>query len=84
LRGSVLFSVDTPFVSWLADRVEEVPLTHIIDSKGSQTQLSRTPHSGVIGPPGTTSVSKLSSRQLVGAQASEHQILMSGRRAPEA
>jgi hypothetical protein len=63
--------------------VEEVPLTQSIDSEGARTQLSSTPYSGVTGPPETTSVSELSRRQMVGAEASEHQRLMSGSRAPE-
>jgi hypothetical protein len=50
-------------------------LTQSSDSEGAQTQFSRTPSSGVTGPPGTTSVSELS-RQRVGAGASEHQRLM--------
>jgi hypothetical protein len=58
-------------------------LTQSIDSDGAQTQLLRTPSSGVTSPPGTTSVSNLLSRQMVGAEASEHQRLMSGRRASE-
>jgi hypothetical protein len=59
-------------------------LTQSIDSEGAQTQFSRTPSSGVTGPPGTTSVSELSSRQRVGAGASEHQRLMRRRsRAPQ-
>jgi hypothetical protein len=37
----------------------------------------------VTGPPGTTSVSELSSRQTVGAGASEHQRLMSVSREPK-
>jgi hypothetical protein len=79
----VLLSVDSPSNSRWADRVEEVPLTQSIDSEGAQTQLSRTPHSRVSLPPETTSVSELLSRQIVGAEASEHQRLMSGSKAPE-
>jgi hypothetical protein len=68
-------SVDTPSnVRW-GDRVEEDLLTQSIDSEGAQTQFSRTPSSGVTGPPRTTSVLELS-RQRVGAGASEHQRLM--------
>jgi hypothetical protein len=53
-------SVDTPSnVSW-GDKVEEDLLTQSIDSEGDQTQFLRTPSSGVTGPPGTTSASKLS------------------------
>jgi hypothetical protein len=37
----------------------------------------------VIGPPGTTSVSEFPSKQLVGAEASEHQRFMSVSRALE-
>jgi hypothetical protein len=36
--------VDTPSNGWWVDIVEEVSLTQSIDSKGAQTQLSRTPH----------------------------------------
>jgi hypothetical protein len=80
---SCCLSIDTPFDGRWADRVEEVPLTQSIDLDGAQTQLSRTPSSGVTGPPETTSVSELPSRQMVGAEVSEHQRLMSGRRASE-
>jgi hypothetical protein len=50
-------------------------LTQSSDSEGAQTQFSRTPSSGVTGPPGSTSVSEFP-RQRVGAGASEHQRLM--------
>jgi hypothetical protein len=64
-------SVVTPSSIEWGDRVEEDLLTHNSDSKGTQTQFSWTPSSGVIGPPGTTSISELS-RQRVGAGASKH------------
>jgi hypothetical protein len=76
-------SVETPSNGWCTDRVEEVPQIESVVSHGTQTQLWSTPFSGVTGPPGTTSVSELSSRQTVGAGASEHQRLMSVSRAPE-
>jgi hypothetical protein len=50
-------------------------LTQSIDSEGTQTQVSRTPSSGVTSPPRTSSVSKLL-RQRFGAGDSEHHILM--------
>jgi hypothetical protein len=81
LRGSVLFSVDTPSSSWCVDRVEEVPQIESVVSHGMQIQFSRTPSLGVTGPPGATSISEFPSRQTVGAWASEHQRLMSGSRA---
>jgi hypothetical protein len=56
----------------MGDRVEDDPLTQSIDSEGAQTQFFRTPSSGVTGPPETASVLELSSRQRVGAEASEH------------
>ena len=52
-------STDTPFNGRWGDRVEEDLLTHSSDSEGAQTQFSWTPPSGVIGPPGATSVSDL-------------------------
>jgi hypothetical protein len=65
------FSVDAPFnVRW-RDIVEEDLLTQSIDLEGAQTHFSRTPSSGVDGPPVTTSVSELS-RQRIGAGASKH------------
>jgi hypothetical protein len=76
-------SVDLPSNGRWGDRFEEDSLTQSIDSEGSQTQFSRTPSLGVTGPPGTTSVSKLLSRQRVGAGASEHQRLMRRSRAPQ-
>jgi hypothetical protein len=80
---SCCLSVDTPSNGWCTDKVEEVPQIESVVSHGTQTQFSRTPYSGVTGPPRTTSVSELPSRQIVGAEASEHQRLMSGSRAPE-
>jgi hypothetical protein len=68
-------SVDTPSSGRWGDRVEEELLTHSIDSMAAQTQFSRTPSSGVTGPPETASVSELL-RQRVGVGASEHQRLM--------
>jgi hypothetical protein len=76
-------SVDTPSGGWCANRVEEIPQIESGVSRGTQTQFSRTPSSGVTSPPGTASVSGLSSRQRVGTEASEHQRLMSGSRAFE-
>jgi hypothetical protein len=64
-------TIETPSSSWCVDRVEEVPQIESVVSHGTQTQLSSTPFSGVTGPPGTTSVSELLSRQIVGARASE-------------
>jgi hypothetical protein len=52
-------------------------------SHGTHTQSSRTPFSGVTCPQGTALISKLSSRQTVGAGGSEHQRLMSVSGAPE-
>jgi hypothetical protein len=52
-------SADTPSSGRWGDRVEEDLLTQSVDSEGAQTQFSRTPSSGVTGPPGTTSVSEL-------------------------
>ena len=73
--------VDTPSnVRW-GDRVEEDLLTQSIDSEGAQTQFLRTPSSGVIGPPGTTSVSYFP-RQSVGAGDLVYQRLMRRRREP--
>ena len=69
-------SVVTPSSIRWGDRVEEDRLTHSSDSKGAKTQVSSTPSSkGVTGPPRIASVSELSSRQRVGATASEHQRL---------
>jgi hypothetical protein len=76
-------TVETPSSGWCVDIVEEVPQIESVVSHGTQTQLLSTPFSGVTGPPGTTSVSKLLSKQKVGVGASEHQRLMSGSRAPE-
>jgi hypothetical protein len=76
-------TVETPSNSWCIDRVEEVPQIESVVSHGTQTQFSRTPYSRVTGPPRTTSVSELLSRQTVGAEASEHQRLMRVSRAPE-
>jgi hypothetical protein len=76
-------SVDTPSSVRWGDRVEEDLLTQNVDSKGAQTQFSRTPSSGVTGPPEIASISDLP-RQRVGAGASEHQRLMRRRsRAPQ-
>jgi hypothetical protein len=64
----------------------ELRRSHRIESavsRGTQTQFLRTPYSRVTGPPGTTSVSELLSREIVGVEASEHQRLMSGSRVPE-
>jgi hypothetical protein len=76
-------SIDTPSCGRCANRVEEVPQIESVVSRGMQTQLLRTPYSGVTGPPGTASVSELSSKQTFGAGASEHQRLMSVSKAPE-
>ena len=72
---SCCLSVYTPSSGRWGETVEEDLLIQSIDSEGAQTQFSRTTSSGVIGPPGTTSVLELS-RQRVGAGASEHQRLM--------
>ena len=64
-------SVDAPSSFRWGDRVEEDLLTQSSDSEGAQTQFSRTPSSGVTGPPGSTSVSEFP-RQRVGAGDSEH------------
>jgi hypothetical protein len=63
-------TVETPSSSWCVDRVEEVPQIQSVAAQGTQTQLSSTSYSGVTGPPGTTSVSELSSIQTIGADAS--------------
>jgi hypothetical protein len=76
-------SIDTPSGGWCADRVEEIPQIESVLSRGTQTQFSRTPYSGVTGPPRTASVSEFPSRQTISAGSSEHQRLMSGSRAPE-
>jgi hypothetical protein len=52
-------SVVTPSGIRWGDRVEEDLLTHSSDLEGAQTQFSWTPSLGVIGPQGSTSVSKL-------------------------
>jgi hypothetical protein len=70
-------SVDTTSSGQWEYMVEEVPLNQSIDSEGAQTQFSRTPSSGLTGPPRTALVSNLSRRQMVGAEASENQRLMS-------
>jgi hypothetical protein len=80
---SCCLSVDTPSNSWCADRVEEVPQIKSVVSHGMQIQFLRMPYSGVTGPPRIASVSKLLSRQTVGAEALEHQRLMRVSRAPE-
>jgi hypothetical protein len=70
-------SVVTPSSIRWGDRVEEDRLTHSSDSEGDQTQFPWTTSlEGVTGPPRIASVSELSSRQRVGATASEHQRLM--------
>jgi hypothetical protein len=68
-------SIDTPSSGRWGHRVEKDLLTQSVDSEGAQTQLSRTPSSGVTGPPGAASVSELS-RQRFGEGALEHQRLM--------
>ena len=79
----MLLSVDTPSNGWCADKIEEVSQIESVVSHGTQTQLSSTLYSGVTGPPRTTSVSELPSRQTIGAGALEHQRLMRESRAPE-
>jgi hypothetical protein len=68
-------SVGIPSSVMWGDRVEEDLLTQSSDLEGAQTQSSRTPSSGVTGPPGIAPVSEFL-RQRVGAGASEHQRLM--------
>ena len=77
-------SVFTPSNIRWGDKVEEDRLTHISDLEEDHTQFPWTPSSeGVTGPPIIALVSELSSRQRVGATASEHQRLMRSSKAPQ-
>jgi hypothetical protein len=49
-------TVETSPNNWWVDRVEEVPQIESVISHGMRSHFSRTPHSRVIGPLGTTLV----------------------------